>query len=283
MLIAQITDFHVGRVIETREGPVDLLDQLHRTVDRLNSLDPTPDLVMVTGDISNHGRLEDYRATRQALEQLRMPYGIVAGNHDHRQRLRDVFSDHSYLHKGGEFLHCDLSDIDDNEESALRILCLDTLNPGNHNGLLCDQRLQWLDRQLQDQPLRPTLIFMHHPPAPIQFPYMDALRCERGEEMGEIIRRHPQVQGICCGHVHREAVVNWQGTTLFITPSSSFSYQLQMGEVDDIDPLFEPPMYRLFYWSDNTGLVSHLGFVDDYLPGLTEGVPTPPAADTASA
>ncbi len=105
---------------------------------------------------------------------------------------------------------------------------------------------------------------------------MDDMRCFHGEAMGEIMRKHRQVLAVCCGNVHREAVVNWHGTVLFVAPSSSFSYELQTNEVDDIDPVFEPPMCRLFFWSENTGLVSHISFIDNYPYGLTEGVPTAP-------
>ncbi|WP_417228180.1 phosphodiesterase [Amphritea sp.] len=270
MLIAQITDFHVGRIIETTAGPIDLYHRLLEAVDHINALDAQPDLVVITGDISNHGREEDYIRTKAALDTLKMPYLIVPGNHDHRQRVRDIFSDHGYLQSNSNFLNYTI------EELPLRLIALDTLDPGQHHGLLCNERLQWLEQTLSEQPNKPTLIFMHHPPAPVQYPYMDAMNCKNGDKMKQIIEQHRQVKAIACGHLHRDATVNWADTLLFVTGSSAFSYDLLMDEVPDIDPVFEPGICRLFYWSENTGLVSHLTFIGDYPGGVTEGVPTPP-------
>lgn len=270
MLIAQITDFHVGRTIETTVGTIDLYDRLLEAVDHVNALKTVPDLVVVTGDISNHGREEDYLRTKIALDTLTMPYLIVPGNHDHRQRIRDIFSDHNYLQSRSEFLNYTI------ERYPLRVIALDTLNPGHHNGLLCNERLYWLEKTLKEQPDRPTIVFMHHPPASVQYPYMDAMNCQNGEEMKTIIENNSQVKAICCGHLHRDATVNWGNTLLFITGSSAFSYDLLMEEVSDIDPVIEPGICRLFYWSDSTGLVSHLTVIGDYPRGITEGVPTPP-------
>ena len=129
MLIAQITDFHVGRVINTDAGSIDLYDRLLAAVEHINKLFTLPDLVVVTGDISNHGNVDDYLRTKAALEQLKMPYLIVPGNHDHRGRIRDIFSDHDYLQSDGEFLHYCI------DEFPLRLISLDTLNPGQHTGM----------------------------------------------------------------------------------------------------------------------------------------------------
>src|SRR6266704_1861766 len=41
---------------------------------------------------------------------------------------------------------------------------LDTLVPGEAGGLLCSERLAWLDHALASAPARPVLLMMHHPP-----------------------------------------------------------------------------------------------------------------------
>ena len=202
-----------------------------------------------------------------------MPYYIVPGNHDHRQMLPEVFEEHRYLHSEGPFLNYSI------EQYPMRIIALDSLNPGTHTGLLCQQRLDWVDQQLQQQPERPTLIFLHHPPSKIGSLYVDDMMCMNGESLGEIVERHPQVKGVACGHVHRDIVVSWHRTVLFVTGSSAFSYDLILKEVDDLDPVFEPPVYRLFNWQEQIGLVSHLCYVGDYPAGLSEGVPLPPGAE----
>ena len=271
MLIAQITDFHVGRIIETDNGAIDLFDRLKEMVLHLTNLDPRPDLVVVSGDISNHGNTEDYERSRALLDTMQIPYLVMPGNHDSRDKLRELFGNRGYLPPGGEFLHYTF------EELPLRLIMLDSLEKGQHHGMICEDRLKWLDEKLSEQPDRPTLVFMHHPPTKLLLPYQDSMRCFNGEELAKIISSHPQVLGIACGHTHRESIANWANTILFVTPSATFSYGMQMQPVDDINPRFEPACARLFCWTKETGLVSHLSFVGKYPDGITEGVPTPAA------
>ncbi|MFQ5401602.1 MAG: phosphodiesterase [Anaerolineae bacterium] len=269
MLIVHITDFHVGRIIETEQGPVDLHDRMLDAVEHLKQLDPQPDLVMLTGDLSNHGNEADYIRVREALRPLKMPIYIIPGNHDRRRTLRRIFADHDYWPSDDKFIHFTL------EEYPLRIIALDTLSPGEHGGLLCRERLAWVEARLEEGRDRPTAVFMHHPPFKTGLPYPDGLMCRNGDAFGEIVARHPQIQAVICGHVHRDVVANWQGTIAIITTSATFSNGLILHEVDDVDPLFEPPACRLFLWQDGV-LRSHISFIGQFAYGLSEGVPKPP-------
>ncbi len=269
MNIAHVTDFHVGRVIETENGPVDLYDRMVTAVAHLKTLTPQPDLIMLTGDLSNHGSEADYIRVRDALRELEPPVYILPGNHDRRDALRRIFADHQYWPQEG-YLHYVLEDY------PVRIIALDTLASGQHYGLLDEERLAWVDARLQEAPGRPTLIFMHHPPFKTYMPYPDKLICHNGDAFGDIVAHHPQIQAVVCGHVHRDVVASWRGTTAFITTSATFSYDMILHEVDDLDPLFEPPACRLFLWREDTGLISHLSFIGSYPQGISEGVPQPP-------
>ncbi|WP_419902183.1 phosphodiesterase [Kiloniella sp.] len=269
MLIAQITDFHIGRIIETDCGTIDLFERLKDTITHLRELKPKPNLVVVTGDISNHGNIEDYQRTKTLLDSMDIPYLVMPGNHDSRDKLRALFNDDGYLPKEGEFLQYTFEDY------PLRLVMLDSLEKGHHHGMICSERLDWLDNKLGEQPDRPTLVFMHHPPAKLHLPYQDSMNCQNGANLAEVIKSNTQVLGVVCGHTHRDSIANWANTILFVTPSATFSYGLQMNPVDDINPRFEPACVRLFSWKEETGLVSHLSFVGKYPDGLTEGVPTP--------
>lgn len=268
MLIAQLTDFHVGRVIQTEQGPIDLHDRMLDAVAHIKNMNPQPDLLMVTGDLSNHGNEADYIRVRTALQQLEMPIYVIPGNHDRRSLLRKLFSDHDYWPQSG-FIQYVL------EQYPLRIICLDTLADGQHYGMLCKERLAWLTARLDEDRERPSLIFMHHPPFTTGLCYPDQLMCRNGDAFGDIIARHSQIQAIICGHVHRDVVTFWRGVSAYVTASATFSNGLILYPVDDVDPLFEPPMCRLFQWQ-NGRLTSHISFIGSYMYGLSEGVPKPP-------
>ena len=268
MLIAQFTDLHVGRIIETAAGPVDLYDRLVTAVDHLRSLHPQPDLIMLTGDLSNHGNEADYIRVREQIARLEPPVYIIPGNHDQRDRLRRIFAGHTYWPAEG-YIQYTL------EQYPLRIICLDTLAAGHHYGILDEERLAWVEERLREAPDRPTIIFMHHPPFKTGLRYPDQLMCRNGDKFGEIVARHPQIQAVVCAHVHRDAAAHWRGTTAIVTGSAAFANDLILYDVDDVDPYFEPPVCRLFLW-ENGLLTSHISYIGDYPFGLSEGVPAPP-------
>ncbi len=146
MLIAQITDFHIGRIIETDCGTIDLYDRLKDTVSHLIELDPRPDLIVVSGDISNHGNIEDYERSKSLLDSMQIPYLVMPGNHDSRDNLRTLFGDQGYLPRDGEFLQYTYEDF------PLRLVMLDSLEKGHHHGMMCEERLNWLSQKLGEQP-----------------------------------------------------------------------------------------------------------------------------------
>lgn len=268
--VAQITDPHVGRTIPFPSGEVKLYNQLVKAVDSVNNLDPLPDILVVSGDLANHGSEDDYRRVHDLFKTLKMPCYIVVGNHDQRSSLRTIFSEHTYMDTESEYIQYTV------EDRPVRIIVLDTLAEGSHRGLLDEERLEWLDRKLAENLQKPTMIFMHHPPFETGMPYPDSLGMDGKEELGKIIEKYQNIEAVVSGHTHREAALRWKGTIAYTTPSSSFSYNLEFHDVDDLDPLMEPPAYRIFRWDPAVGLVSHLCYAGNYEYGITEGVPVPP-------
>jgi 3',5'-cyclic AMP phosphodiesterase CpdA len=267
---AQITDLHAGRTIRFPSGTVDLHRELLRTVDTLKSLEPLPDLLVVSGDLSNHGGKDDYLRVKEALDTLPMPYFIVVGNHDSRSLLRSMFPGHCGPGSREPYIQYCIEDF------PLRIIILDTLAVGSHRGLIDAERIGWLEERLSEQPRRPTAIFMHHPPFKTGMPYPDSLGLDGTAELGNVVASFPNIEAVISGHTHRDSTRRWNGTVAYVTASSAFSYKLEFNDVDDLDPLFTPPVFRIFRWDPDTGLVSHLCFAGNYEYGLSEGVPEAP-------
>ena len=69
--IAHISDLHFGR--EVPEVVEALADELNRT---------PPDLVAVSGDLTQRARVREYQAARRFLDRLPQPLLVVPGNHD---------------------------------------------------------------------------------------------------------------------------------------------------------------------------------------------------------
>ena len=255
MLIAQISDLHLRAGGALTFERFDTADALGRAIDHINGLDPLPDVTLATGDLTDDGRPEEYQALRAALDRLRMPAYVIPGNHDDRANLRQAFADCGYLPVDGEFLHYTV------ETWPLRLIGLDTVIPGEIGGGLCSERLAWLVDRLAEQPDRPTLIFMHHPPFPTGIRYMDAPPLEGAAELEAVIRRHAQVRQIVCGHIHRTIAVNWAGTVAAVGPSPVFQMNLTLAPGGRFKPVAEVCAIALYLWENGIGPVSHTSIV----------------------
>lgn len=255
MLLAQITDLHAGRSLQLDGSTIDTLDGASRAVAHLNAFLPRPDVVLVTGDLVAEERLDHYRDLSAVLARLKMPFYVLPGNHDDRDLMRAVFGEAGYLPAEGEFLHYTVDDYE------LRLIALDTHDPGEGGGLLCPARLDWLERRLAEAPTRPTLIAMHHPPFDTGLVDFDEIGLTGREAFGEIVSRHRQVQAIACGHVHRDIVTSWRGVLVAVTPGTGYQYALRLDEIRNFVAVAEPPVARLFRWRRDAGLVSHISYV----------------------
>jgi len=258
MLIAQITDLHAGIKVSAEGVEIDTLRQVAKAVDHLNGFSPPLDCVVATGDLAGDGLVEEYRGLRAQLDRLRMPCYLIPGNHDDRDRLHAVFGHHGYLSTDDRFLHYTV------DTHPLRLIGLDTLDPGEDRGLLCELRLQWVENQLEQGKDRPTLLFMHHPPFVCGIAEFDQMRCRNGEALGAIVGRHPQVVGVLAGHVHRAIHTSWHGCAVHVAPSVSFQYPLALDPRYKLVPIAEPGACGIYRWTPEDGLSAHISYLKPY-------------------
>ena len=90
MLIAQLSDPHIKLPGRLAYRQVDTATLLGKAVAHLNQLDPAPDLVVITGDLTDVGSPQEYAHLRQLLSPLKAPLIVVPGNHDEREALRNA-------------------------------------------------------------------------------------------------------------------------------------------------------------------------------------------------
>jgi 3',5'-cyclic-AMP phosphodiesterase len=263
MLTAQITDTHVSTPDSVNDRYFHTAEHLERAVAHLNRLAPRPDVVLVTGDLVERGEAAEYARLRSILDRLTMPAYVVPGNHDSREHLARAFADRGYLPREG-FLHYTV------EEWPVRLIGLDTHVPGEPGGRLCSERLAWLDARLAEAPGRPTLVFMHHPPFVTGMRAMDAMGLEGGPALGEVIGRHPQVERVVCGHVHRPMTRRFAGTVASTSPATAHQLALVLAPAQHLAVVMEPPACALHLWlGPEAGLVSHLSVIGDERPPFT--------------
>jgi Icc protein len=256
MLIAQITDTHIKAPGSLSYGKVDTCLYLQQCIAHINKLSPRPDVVLVTGDITDFGRPEEYTQAGLLLNQLIMPYFVIPGNHDQPDAMRVEFSDHCYLPAHG-FIQYVIEDF------PIRMIGLDTQVIGKPYGLMCQERLNWLEQQLVDQTDKPTLLFMHHPPFKTGIKHMDVQNCRNSEALGDLVKRHRQIKFILCGHVHRQIEVAWHGTIAAIGPSPAHSVALDLNPNGPSAFRLEPRAIKLIHWN-GANIIGHLSYIGEY-------------------
>lgn len=223
---------------------------LRSCIAALNALEPRPDVVVVTGDLTESGKPKEYRRLRRIFDDLQIPFYVIIGNHDRRERFREAFADAPYVPQDGDFVQYCV------DTYPLRLIALDTIAAQGQGGELDEARLAWLDLRLSERPLQATLIFMHHPPFRTGIRTMDAMGFRGVEAFGELVARHRQIERVVCGHIHRPMQVRWNGTIVCTAPSTSHQFVLELRERQPLGIVLEPPGY-LLHVMDGSMIVTH--------------------------
>lgn len=258
--LVQLSDPHVAAAGAMAYGRIDTGGFFARAVEAVIRLERAPDAVLITGDLAADGHLEEYVRLRELLQPLRCPVHLLPGNHDDRVALRAAFGPIPAGNDQGFVQYvC--------EVGGLRLVCLDTTVPGKPHGELCADRLDWLDAQLCAAPQAPTIVAMHHPPFATGIEHMDNMGLRVGaEELSAILRLHPQVERLACGHLHRAIQMRFGGTLAQTAPSTAHQIHLNLAPGARGSYILEPPGFLLHVWCDKAGLVTHQVAID-HAPG----------------
>jgi 3',5'-cyclic AMP phosphodiesterase CpdA len=254
VILAQLTDPH----ITVGPGDAGSADALATAVDAVLALDPAPDAVLLTGDLTEHATGEEYERATELLAPLSMPIHLLVGNHDDADGLRDHLGAPG---RAGEPLQYAL------QLEQLRLIACDTTISGRNDGALGPERLSWLEAELERNRETPTVLAMHHAPVPIGVGVLDEIGLAEADRLalGELIAASPQVKRIVAGHVHRGAVGGLGGCPVFICPSSYLQLALDLGPDSEIALVREPPAFGL-HVALGGELISHVVPIGDHGP-----------------
>ncbi|MDU2188608.1 MAG: phosphodiesterase [Klebsiella pneumoniae] len=186
MLLAHISDTHFRSRGEKLYGFIDVNAANADVVSQLNALRERPDAVVVSGDIVNCGRPEEYQVARQILGSLNYPLYLIPGNHDDKAHFLE------HLHPLCPQLGNDPQNMRYAvHDFATRLLFIDSSHAGTSKGWLTDETIGWLEAQLFEGGDKPATLFMHHPPLPLGNAQMDPIACENGHRLLALVERFP--------------------------------------------------------------------------------------------
>ncbi len=247
MIVAQISDTHID--LDHPQG-ADRRRYLELCVEDINGLDPLPDVVVHTGDLTNTGNPKEYEAAKNILGRLAAPLYVTAGNRDDRVALRSAFPADDYLLPDSAFLQYRVDDF------PVRLMVLDTLSENSNKGDYCAIRADGLRAALTVETTRPTAVFMHHPAFevvesdyPIQFESRDAMA-----RLGQVLNQHGRVIHAFCGHTHRATTGMIGDVPVSSTPS--IAVDLRLGTYRDAHQ--SVPLYQIHRFDARHGVVSEM-------------------------
>ncbi|MEM9136892.1 MAG: 3',5'-cyclic-AMP phosphodiesterase [Cyanobacteria bacterium P01_F01_bin.42] len=226
LTVLQLSDLHLFA-----EDNQDLLGlntsgSLRQVLESVKTLSPAPDLILLTGDLTQDESEEAYQAVKALFADFDVPIYSVPGNHDDPELMASHLTsfpfqiDRTFASGGWQFILLD---------SSVR-QCV--------QGALSKETLARLDAALGACP-RPTAIALHHPAYPVQSRWLDD-SLTNYEELWGILDRHPQVRIVLSGHVHQEMTFSRRGIQYLSTPSTcvQFKPRSQDFAVDDRHPGF---------------------------------------------
>lgn len=197
-----LTDLHIShRGAEDPALHSDTKVTLSHTVAMIDAMEPQPDFIVVSGDLTNHGEVESYRMVKSLLAPLRPPLVLALGNHDSRAEFHTVFSGHA---EPRPLRH-------DAAHGDLHVITLDSLRPGRVGGALDDGDFVFLDEALGRHEHLVKLIVVHHPPRidPAALPW-ESLDQPSTDRLAAALEGR-RVAGVLSGHIHIDRVSLWRG------------------------------------------------------------------------
>lgn len=250
MLIAHLSDPHLCPPGTLYQTVLDSNASFEAALDQVHSL--SPDLVILSGDVTENGHPDEYVVARTLLSRLSAPILAIPGNHDDREAFR-----HGLAGLSGLIPLAAEGPLHGVAEGPVRVVGLDVTVPGDHHGQINATHADWLEATLSEAPLTPTLLMMHQPPFDTGMAFIDAYRCFGEDHLARVLARHPQVIRILAGHVHRFSLTSLADRITLTAPAIVSSLALRLAPGATPASFCEPPAMLLHHWRDGK-IVSHL-------------------------
>ena len=243
-VLVHLSDVHippVGTLPDTALDPSARLVAALEGVARFN-----PDHMVITGDLTDTGSAEEYGRLAAILAHAPCPITVIGGNHDVRERLVAAIDGAPETRGLGAVVDTD----------HMRIVLVESALEHRRDGTFTAERLEWLDAALGEQPSKPTVVATHHPPLSTGTWWMDYRGPAGSESLEAVVGRHPQVQRVLAGHLHRAIDAPFAHTICSVSGPLVLAAEPALGSDDGPMLSDEPALVHVLRW-DGTRL---LGF-----------------------
>ena len=186
--LVHLSDLHFGRV-----DPI----VVRGLVERVLAI--APDLVVISGDLTQRARASEFRAARALLDELPRPQLIVPGNHD--IPLYNVFR--RFARPLGRYRSAISDDLEPTfADSEIAVFGVNTARSATFkDGRINRPQIETLRTRLQSIASDIVKVVVSHHPFDLPSGYREGVLVGRAPEALRMFSRH-QVDVILAGHLH---------------------------------------------------------------------------------
>jgi 3',5'-cyclic AMP phosphodiesterase CpdA len=231
VLIAHLSDLHLDLTEHS-------IRRARSIVDHVRSLTTRPDLVLVTGDIADHGSREEYEQAAELLAGLDVH--LVPGNHDFRPTMRTVLG-----LPGRDAITSTIT------VGGIVVVLADSHVPGHDHGELAPESVALVEEAAAHS--RPLVVALHHPPMTIGSGLLDPIRLLDPEPLLAPLRGRAAPSVVLCGHAHTPLRTTVDGIPVSIAPGVASTLRLPYEPEPDTLDRTAPPGFALHHLDDETG------------------------------
>ncbi len=151
-----------------------------------------PDLVLLTGDISEDGSAASYGRVTTLLGALEAPLLALPGNHDLPSVMGQFFPQGPW------------DGLYQQVMKNWQLVLLDSTEQNRVGGLFSQLELDQLEHCLSSSTAAFTLVALHHQPVPVNSFWIDRYALEEPQSFLHVLDSNPRVRCVAWGHVHQE-------------------------------------------------------------------------------
>jgi Icc protein len=205
--ILQVTDPHILSDFGKEIYGSDTFESLRSVLQAAITLNEPPDIMVVTGDLSEDGSETSYQRLRELLLETNLPTYVIPGNHDSISQMKKTLI-------GDRIQMKSIVDFD-----FWRLVLLNSKVPNASHGFLEQQEIQLLESALEDNSERSVVTCLHH--GPISPCPSKGCQLNNTEFFLATLKRYPKARVVLAGHAHIELEKKIDHVTLLTTPATS--------------------------------------------------------------
>lgn len=223
-LFVQISDSHIG--FHQPANP-DVVGTFQQAVSAINALPEQPRFVVHTGDVTHLSKPDQFDTARQILGTLRARSVVLPGEHDAIGKSPVAFLQaFPPPDKGPGWFSWD--------ENGAHFIALVNVFDFEVMGLLGNDQLAWLERDLRSQRSTTPIVVFAHAPLYALYPQW-GWTTQDGSKALALLRRFDRVTALS-GHIH-QVVTHVDGNIHFATAAATAYPQPQPGQADKPGPV----------------------------------------------